>query len=455
MFKKSLTLFVTLVLLLALVTACAGDNGETAPQGGGGAAEADETNGGDEADEIDEITTLSFLRWGSDLQPTAIEEAALAINPDLAARMRLEVTVAPDGTYGVARAIRLSLAAGETLPDIVQLNYDNMPEFAQAGVLRDLGWLWEDYLDAVSPAVLEMAKWHGTFYNIPGAPKTRLWFYRADIFEEAGIDAHAVRTLDDFIAAGRQLQEVFPDSFIDLRPPTVSRLFFFGILSELEVQFADADGNYILVDQPGFIAAMEAVKAIYDADILGDLAEFTPEWENAFAEGHLVATINFDWLQRFLPDIAPDQASLWSVAQVPSLAGGVGGSDNFADIYVFFYDIENFDLAIEYVRRIRLDHDTSLAAFDAINLTPILNSALDDERFHTAHPFFGEAFHPQNRIAMDNILMQQATPSAQREGEIIMPYVDQFVRGEISLEEALASIDRDLNSQIGNAYNPR
>ena len=36
-------------------------------------------------------------------------------------------------------------------------------------------------------------------------------FYRADLFKEAGIDPNSIETYDDYIAAGKKLQEKFPE----------------------------------------------------------------------------------------------------------------------------------------------------------------------------------------------------------------------------------------------------
>ena len=33
-----------------------------------------------------------------------------------------------------------------------------------------------------------------------------MWFYRADIFEECGVDVREVKTIDEFIAAGEKMQ---------------------------------------------------------------------------------------------------------------------------------------------------------------------------------------------------------------------------------------------------------
>jgi ABC-type glycerol-3-phosphate transport system substrate-binding protein len=402
-----------------------------------------------------EKTTLTFMRWGNaDLTNQAFE-AVMGVNPDLAEQLALDVQIPGTSTEDVANKVRLSLSANETLPDIVQLNYDGMAEFAYAGVLRNLDDVWAEYTGKVPAGVEELAKYDGTYYNFPGAPKTKLWFYRKDIFEQAGIDPTTITDIDSYIAAGQKIREMFPESYIDTTAPDMGYSDIYNIISGNGAKFVDEDGNYILAQDPNFIAAVEAVKKVYDSGIYADYADFTPEWEAALADGTLVAARNFNWFQRYLPGYAPDQAGMWGVAQAPPFAGDIGGSDMGADIYLFFQNAANSDLAVEYVKRLRLDVESSIAAQKAIKLTPILNEALADPRMKEPDPFFGTQLMEQDVIAMETLSVQQCTPASILERAIIVPIISRYRNGEITLDECLAQIDADLNSQIGNGYNPK
>ena len=52
------------------------------------------------------------------------------------------------------------------------------------------------------------------FVTVPRSAKTKIWYYRKDMFEEAGIDVAQVKTFEDYMAAGQKLRDTFPDSYI-------------------------------------------------------------------------------------------------------------------------------------------------------------------------------------------------------------------------------------------------
>ena len=45
--------------------------------------------------------------------------------------------------------------------------------------------------------------------TFPFELKPRVWYYRSDIFEEAGIDVSQIKTTDDFIEAGKAIQKIY------------------------------------------------------------------------------------------------------------------------------------------------------------------------------------------------------------------------------------------------------
>ena len=96
-----------------------------------------------------------------------INEKFLEQNPDLAEKVDFEVQLGGSGDGDVADKLRLALTSGENVPDIVRLNYTQLPEFAKAGVLYPLGDYIAEYEDKIIDAAKSIMKYDGTYYALP------------------------------------------------------------------------------------------------------------------------------------------------------------------------------------------------------------------------------------------------------------------------------------------------
>ena len=60
--------------------------------------------------------------------------------------------VGGQGDNEVAEQMRLALASNNSVADVVMLNYTQVPEFAEAGVLEDLSDVYAGYEDNLTHA---------------------------------------------------------------------------------------------------------------------------------------------------------------------------------------------------------------------------------------------------------------------------------------------------------------
>lgn len=193
--KRVLAMLLTGVLTIGLLTGCGKEDKDTSGSGGKSAEKSDSA----------EKEKFTIMGWGdpSDLQKYV--DAAFEAYPELAEKYEPEIMIAGKGDVDVYAKLRLALTSGEELPDIVQINRTGLPEFAAAGVLEDLTEVVGEYEDNLNNGAKALAKYEDTYLGIPYEVKTKLWFYRQDIFEELGIKAEEVKNLDDFIAAGKKV----------------------------------------------------------------------------------------------------------------------------------------------------------------------------------------------------------------------------------------------------------
>ena len=87
--------------------------------------------------------------------------------------------------------------------DVLYLNDTSLQRFAANGWLEPLDDLWEKYkdeynLDDFPQSVIDSVSYDGHIYSMPILTNTELFYYRKDLFEEAGVKPP--ETMDEYLA---------------------------------------------------------------------------------------------------------------------------------------------------------------------------------------------------------------------------------------------------------------
>ncbi|MER6348993.1 extracellular solute-binding protein [Streptomyces sp. NPDC001595] len=106
---------------------------------------------------------------------------------------------------GIGEKVTAALA-GNDAPDVIETGNTQVAQFAQSGGLLDLS----DKVDELGGddwlrGLAEPGAYEGKQYGIPYYAANRVVIYRTDLFEKAGVDATAIKTRDDWIAATEKL----------------------------------------------------------------------------------------------------------------------------------------------------------------------------------------------------------------------------------------------------------
>ncbi|MFI6874125.1 extracellular solute-binding protein [Streptomyces sp. NPDC050400] len=129
------------------------------------------------------------------------EKGFEAAHPDIDVRIQIQEW---DGIGGKVTA---ALASNDA-PDVIETGNTQVAQFAQSGGLQDL----TDKVDDLGgkdwlKGLAEPGAYEGKQYGIPYYAANRVVVYRTDLFEKAGIDATAIKTRDQWIAATRKLNK--------------------------------------------------------------------------------------------------------------------------------------------------------------------------------------------------------------------------------------------------------
>jgi N,N'-diacetylchitobiose transport system substrate-binding protein len=106
---------------------------------------------------------------------------------------------------GIGERVTAALASNDA-PDVIETGNTQVAQFAQSGGLLDLS----DKVDELGgknwlKGLAEPGVYEGKQYGIPYYAANRVVIYRTDLFKKAGIDAAAIKTRDQWIAATKKL----------------------------------------------------------------------------------------------------------------------------------------------------------------------------------------------------------------------------------------------------------
>lgn len=394
----------------------------------------------------EEKKVLRLMVWGNTDNEAKTTQAVLAAYPDLAAMIDIEVIVGGANDAESANKFRLALSANDGIPDIVMLNYTQVPEFANAGVLEDISAVVEPYAADIIPGILSIMSYGDQMIAFPYDAKPKYWFYRADMFAAAGLDVTAIKTVEDLIAAGQKLQETYPGAYIwNLGSTTFAPDLMFT-LTGFDAKFKDDAGKYVIVSDPGVRKTFEALKALKDAGVTGNFKALTPEWEQAIKDNLLASTLIASWFKVFLPNIAPEQQGMWGIAPWPE-SFAAGGN---AAVFVVPAAAENKDLAMEFLAKMRLEKEGSMAVFNALGLTPLIKSCADDPVVNAPNAFFGVSVAVEDFKVFEDFTTFPFTETSSQELAILAQYLDEYLNGGKTLDEALAAAQNDMVTTIGD-----
>jgi cellobiose transport system substrate-binding protein len=267
------------------------------------------------------VSSLSLWIWGGGLSKAVLADAAKHFTSPALKSQEI------GGDFKAK--LLTTMTGGKGLPDITGVKGEDIASFyPQAKQFVDLNTLGADkiksqYLDwkwaqATAP--------DGTQIGIPIDIGPTALFYRADVFEQAGLPsdptalAAAASTYDDYFALGVELKNKLPGTYLVKDLATI-----FSLVLGAETQFyVDKDNKFIGDDDQVRNAWDTAIKALK----LGIDSKITDgnDYNAAMTKGTLPAQLGAAWMGLDIASGAPDSKGKWRVTANPGGAANIGGS---------------------------------------------------------------------------------------------------------------------------------
>ena len=296
------------------------------------------------------------------------------------------------GTDQIYKKLSTSLATGNGIADIIAIEGDVLPGYADK---FPEGFL--DVSDAVDADQFLASKVAEVTYKdkvhaFPWDAGPVGMFYRTDYFEQAGVKAEDIQTWDDLIEAGKKIEAACktpsgdPVKMIPVDPKKSS--LYSLIRGEFGIGVFDENGKPQVTSELS-VKAMEEADKIYDSGVALNYNGWD-EYEQTVVNESVACIPEAVWMIGTIKDKGPQTEGKWSVIDLPKVEGGEYSCSNGGATLAINAKTDFPDDAKDFCKFAMTDTKLQAAGFEKYGLYPSYIPSYEEEIFQKGDPFFGE-----------------------------------------------------------------
>ena len=304
------------------------------------------------------------------------------------------------------------LAAGEKIADSTDLDSEDTWNSALAAGLHESGLY--DFTDAAQPWVDQIAggmregKFKGRYYGIPGLLSAVTYYYRADLFEQAGISAD-FESWDDFIEGGKKLKAATGANIMIIEDST-SRHFNY-MMPHAGGNVFDEEGA-VNLDAPENLEALETLVRMVREDIAFTTSEFYGAGTfEAYRDDTIGGAYMPNWYgDLLLPPNLPEHQGKFKMAPPPKFEAGYTSARGGAPIYPVLAGPHQ-ELVFDFLAFGFLSVENNVKRFEDFATPPMNLAAYEDPALADAvHPYLEQPVAPVYTAMIENFATVNTHP---------------------------------------------
>ena len=361
-FRRTLAVAATAALAVGALAAC---------------STGADTAGGGSADDLDAALEaggkLTYWSWtpSAEAQVAAFEEAYPNVD--------VELVNAGTNTEEYTK-LQNAIKAGSGAPDVVQIEYYAMPQFALADSLVDLSEYGLDELeDEYSASTWGSVNVDGKLVGLPQDSGPMALFYNKAVFDQYGIAVPT--TWDEYVDAARQLHAADPTKYIT--SDTGDAGFATSMIWQAGGRPFAIDGTDVTVE-PRRTRARRSGPASGTSSSRRTCSRRPPgwsdEWFKGLADGSIASLVTGAWMPGVLESSVADAAGDWAVAPMPTYDGTAVTAENGGGGQSVVKQSKNPALAAAFLRWLNSD-PASIDVFLESGGFPSTTADLEDPEF--------------------------------------------------------------------------
>ncbi|MET7343267.1 sugar ABC transporter substrate-binding protein [Streptomyces sp. NPDC005547] len=224
------------------------------------------------------------------------------------------------------KALQNAIAAKKGVPDVAQVEYYAMGQYALTKELTDLKKFGADKLaEQYSPGPWNGIKAGGDgLYGLPMDSGPMALFYNKKVFDQHGIKVPT--TWDEYVSAARALHKADPKAYIT--NDTGDAGFTTSMLWQAGSRPYKVDGTKVRIDfsDAGASKYTATWQKLLDEKLVAPVTSWSDEWYKGLGNGTIATLAIGAWMPANLASGVKDAAGDWRVAPLPQWTAGATAS---------------------------------------------------------------------------------------------------------------------------------
>ncbi|MBF4634988.1 extracellular solute-binding protein [Agreia pratensis] len=283
----------------------------------GGSAETG--NADDIAKALDTETTITVWAWAP-----AVEQIAKDFEKE---HPKITVNVVNAGT-GNDQYVKLqnAIKAGSGAPDVAQIEYYALPQFALSDSLVDLkGFGFDSFADKYTDSTWNSVSLNNGIYALPQDSGPMALFYNKAVFDQYGIAVPT--TWDEYVAAAKQLHAADPTKYITNDTGdagfTTSMIWQAGGQPYKTEKSTDVSIN---LQDAGSKKFADTWSQLVEGGLVSPITSWSDEWYKGLGDGSIATLTIGAWMPGNLESGVAQASGDWRVAPMPTWEKGQAAS---------------------------------------------------------------------------------------------------------------------------------
>jgi multiple sugar transport system substrate-binding protein len=286
-------------------------------------------------------------------------------------------------------ALQNAIKAGRGGPDVAQVEYRALPQFALQGSLVDLtGYGFENLAADYTPSTWESVHAADGIYGLPQDSGPMAMFYNKEVFTRYGLTVPT--TWDQYVATAQQLHTADPTKYI------ASDAGDAGFTTSLIWQaggrpFKTENDRDVTVDfaDEGTKRWTGVWNRLIEGRLVTNITGWTDEWYRALGDGTIATVVAGAWMPGILMESVQVASGKWAVAPIPTYDGKPTTAEHGGSTQSVLKQSDNPHLAAAFVRWLNNEQD-SIDIFLASGGFPATKADLESDEFKNfSSPYFG------------------------------------------------------------------
>ncbi len=286
------------------------------------------------------------------------------------------------------KKLQNAVKAGSGAPDVAQIEYYALQQFALSDSLLDLnqygmGDLKSKYTSSTWGAV-NIDK---GLYGLPQDSGPMVLLYNKSIFDKYGLTVP--KTWDEYVADAAKLHQADPTKFItnDAGDPGFAQ----PLIWQAGGRPYKTDGTKVTVNlqDKGTKKWADTWNKLLEPGLLSDIPTWSDDWYKALGNGTLSTIVTGAWMPGILEGSVKEGAGQWRVAPLPSYDGTPTTAENGGSAQSVIKQTKNPALAAAFLRWLN-SSDDSINVFLKSGGFPSTTAQLNADSFLNEAPeYFG------------------------------------------------------------------